>query len=170
MPQYYSNQTAIGPRAAVAIVLDLPIEDVELGHDGTGFFILRPEGANPDPEAVAAQSPPPPEEAAPVTDVEIMAKLFSDARAAAPAYLNQLKGTVWSALVAGGMAQDEATAAGVALVLRHAALLAAFESAGGHPVAAQALYTSIASEESVAALPWLTAPILAIFQAALVPN
>ena len=99
-----------------------------------------------------------------------MAKVFDRAQAMAVSYLNQLKGRVHPALVAGGMSEAEATAAGVALVLRHAAPLAAFEAAGGHPVAAEALYQAISSPESVAALPWLTAPILAIFRQALAPG
>lgn len=125
-------------------------------------------GSLPTEEFLVTWDPPPVQN--PVTDVEIMAKLFAEAQAAAPAYLNQLKGTVWAALVAGGMSQAEATAAGVALVIRHAAPLAAFEAAGGHPDAAAALYAAIASEASVAALPWLTAPILGLFSAALTPG
>lgn len=132
--------------------------------DGSGLIqLFWPEGEPPSVATVEAWGP------APVTDVERMASLFSQAQAGAPAYLNQLKGAVWVALVAAGMSEADATAAGVDLVLRHAAPLAAFESAGGHPVAAAALYAAISSPESVAALPWLTAPILAIFQAALAP-
>ncbi len=105
-----------------------------------------------------------------LTDVEIATANFRNARLAAPAALDSLKGAVWAGLVAGGLAPDEATAAGVGLVLLHGPLLAAFEAAGGHPVAGAALYAAIASPESVAALPWLTAPILAIFAAALAPG
>lgn len=120
-------------------------------------------------DGVSHDVSPPPAPTENLTDSDKMASLFAQAQAEAPAYLNQLKGAVWVALVEGGMSEAEATAAGVALVLRHAAPLAAFESAGGHPAAAQALYQAISSPESVAALSWLTAPILAIFAAALVP-
>lgn len=110
----------------------------------------------------------------PLTDVEIAirgaAENFEKARLAAPKALDRLKGTIHTALVSGGMSSGEATAAGVGLVLLHGPLLAAFEAAGGHPVAGAALYAAIASPESVAALPWLTAPILAIFAAALAPG
>lgn len=112
--------------------------------------------------------------ATPLTDVEIAirgaAENFEKARLAAPKALDRLKGTIHTALVSGGMSSGEATAAGVGLVLLHGPLLAAFEAAGGHPVAGKALYAAIASQESVAALPWLTAPILAIFAAALAPG
>jgi len=72
MMTYLSNDSAYGPRMAVAIVLGVPLAEVEMGHDGTGFFLVKPEGANPDPALVAAQAPPAPEEPTPVTDVEIL--------------------------------------------------------------------------------------------------
>lgn len=109
-------------------------------------------------------------EANPVTDVDRAIGNFKQARLAAPEALDRLKGTVWAALVAGGMAPDEATAAGVGLVLLHGPLLAAFEAAGGHPVAGQALYDAIASKPSTDALPWLTKGILEVFAAALLPQ
>lgn len=127
-------------------------------------------GQQPSPEQVLAWIPPEPEPGPILTDVEIATNNFRQARLAAPAALDSLKGTVWAGLVAGGLAPDEATAAGVGLVLLHGPLLAAFEAAGGHPVAGQALYAAISSAESVAALPWLTAPILGIFAAALTPK
>lgn len=171
--QYYSN-SSIGPRQAVANLLGILLEEVELGHDGTGFFIIRPEGATPDPAEVAAQAPPPPEPPAHLTDVEIAirqaASNFEQARLAAPKALDRLKGTIHTALVGGGMSSDEATAAGVGLVLLHGPLLAAFEAAGGHPVAAAALYQGIASKPSTDALPWLTKEILEVFAAFLVPK
>lgn len=177
---YYSNDSEYGVRLAVALTLEIPVEQVELGYHGAkqgeqgGFFIIRPENAAPDPAAVAEQAPPPPEDPAPVTDVEIAIRQAADnferARLAAPKALDRLKGTIHTALVSGGMSSDEATAAGVGLVLLHGPLLAAFEAAGGHPVAAAALYQAIASKPSTDALPWLTAPVLAIFQAALVPK
>ena len=95
---------------------------------------------------------------------------FRQARLAAPVALDRLKGTVLAALLGAGMDRDEATAAGVGLVLLHGPLLAAFEAAGGHPVAGAALYAAISSPESVAALPWLSEPVLAIFAAALTPG
>lgn len=156
-------------------------ERVESGFDEAGQPILIDgdplysvdwqEGWGvPPTEQDLADWPEPEPEANPVTDVKRMAALFAQAQVAAPAALNQLKGTVWAALVAGGMAQDEATAAGVALVLLHGPLLAAFEAAGGHPLAAQALYDAIASEPSRQALSWLSDEILAIFSAALTPG
>ena len=131
--------------------------------DGSGQGSQYIGDTPPDVATVAAWDPNP------GTDVERMAALFTQARQGAPLYLDALKGQVWVALVAGGMSEAEATAAGVALVLRFGAQLAAFNNAGGHPDAALALYAAISSPESVAALPWLTAPILAIFQAALAP-
>lgn len=127
-------------------------------------------GDQPSAQTVLDWQPPQPEQAEPLTDVEIATNNFRQARLAAPAALDSLKGAVWAGLVAGGLAPDEATAAGVGLVLLHGPLLAAFEAAGGHPVAGQALYAAISSPESVAALPWLTEGILAIFAAALAPG
>lgn len=138
---------------------------------------LRDDGEGPwiDADAWAAltQLPVPSVEEveqSSLSDVEIATANFRNARLAAPAALDSLKGTVWAGLVAGGLAPDEATAAGVGLVLLHGPLLAAFEAAGGHPVAGAALYAAISSPESVAALPWLKPEILAIFAAALTPK
>lgn len=142
-------------------------------EDGDDLFAVDWQDSWGEPiseEQLEAWEEPEPDPPSPVTDVERMASLFAQAQQAAPAALNQLKGMVWAALVAGGMAQDEATAAGVALVLLHGPLLAAFEAAGGHPLAAQALYEAIASEPSRQALQWLSDPILAIFRAALTPG
>lgn len=142
-----------------------PGVDCQLLDDGEGPWIESWTSDKPRPtqQQVADWSNP-------VTDVERMAALFTQARQGAPLYLDALKGRVWVALVEGGMSQADATAAGVALVLRFGAQLAAFNNAGGHPAAALALYQAISSAESVAALPWLTAPILAIFQGALAPS
>lgn len=112
------------------------------------------------------------------TEAEVMAwepaldigKVFAEAYAAAPLALNQLKQAVWTARVMAGTDPAQATAEGVALVLRFGPELGAYKDAGGHPLAAQHLYEAISSEESVAALPWLTEPILAIFAAALAPS
>lgn len=133
--------------------------------DGTGQIQLYWPLENPPSIATVEAWDP----AGSVTDVD-KTNLFAKAQDAARGYLNRLKGTVWAALVAGGMPEDKATAAGVSLVIMHAAPLAAFEAAGGHPVAAAALYDAIASAESLKGLPWLTAPILAIFQTALKPG
>lgn len=109
-----------------------------------------------------------------LTDVEIAIRQatgnFEQARLAAPKALDRLKGTVHTALVSGGMSSDEATAAGVGLVLMHGPVLAAFEAAGGHPKAAEALYNAIASKPSTDALPWLSKGILEVFAAFLVPK
>lgn len=127
-------------------------------------------GDAPSDEFLSDWEEPEPEPQAPVSAFDTIKAAFDVASANAPSMLNNLKAAVWVALVDGGMAPDAATAAGVALVLRHAAPLAAFEAAGGHPDAAAALYSAISSKESVAALTWLTEPILAIFAAALVPS
>lgn len=128
------------------------------------------EDLQPDGETYVRRPQPQPPEQNPVTDVDMAIGNFKRAREAAPEALDRLKGTVWAALVAGGMAPDEATAAGVGLVLLHGPLLAAFEAAGGHPVAASALYEAMASKPSTDALPWLTKPILDVFAAALKPG
>lgn len=126
------------------------------------------DGEPPTLEQVEAWTPDP------LTDVEIAirqaASNFEQARLAAPKALDRLKGTIHTALVSGGMSSDEATAAGVGLVLMHGPVLAAFEAAGGHPVAASALYQAIASKPSTDALPWLTKEILDVFAAFLVPK
>lgn len=165
---YYA---APGPKIYFLDHYEAAIPIAYSAEEGKFYCPAWPEGIGEQPDAatVAACSRPP-EEQTPLTDVERMAALFAQAQVAAPAALNQLKGTVWAALVAGGMAQDEATAAGVALVLLHGPLLAAFEAAGGHPLAAQALYDAIASEPSRQALSWLSDEILAIFSAALTPG
>lgn len=51
----YNNPKGI--RRAVADVLQIPIEQVELAYTGDGFTILRPEGAKPDPDEVANWEP-----------------------------------------------------------------------------------------------------------------
>jgi len=139
---------------------------IVVAAEGGCRLVYWPPGLGPAPtvQEVAAWSP------SNVTDVEIATGNFKRAREAAPEALDRLKGTVWAALVAGGMAPDEATAAGVGLVLLHGPLLAAFEASGGHPKAAEALYTAIASKTSTTALPWLTKPILEVFAAFLVPK
>lgn len=138
----------------------------EVDNLGNKWGPTIPYDLQPDGSYLVRPAP----QQSPVTDVERMAALFTQARQGAPLYLDALKGRVWVALVEGGMSQADATAAGVALVLRFGAQLAAFNNAGGHPAAALALYQAISSAESVAALPWLTAPILAIFQGALAPS
>lgn len=70
---YYTNDSEYGVRQAVALTLGIPLDQVEMEHDGIGFIIIQPEGANPDPEAVAAQAPPLPDPPPPLTDVEKMA-------------------------------------------------------------------------------------------------
>lgn len=47
-----------GVRAAIAAALKINIDEVELAYTGEGFKILRPAGANPDPNEVAAWEPP----------------------------------------------------------------------------------------------------------------
>lgn len=97
-------------------------------------------------------------------------RIFADAYEAAPIALNQLKQAVWDYRVANGTNPNQATADGVALVLRFGPQLSAYKDAGGHPLAAANLYEAVSSEESVAALPWLTGPVLEIFAAVLVPS
>lgn len=155
-------------------------ESGEVGEDGLPVLVdgeplysvdwQEAWGNPPTDEELAAWEEPEPEPPPPVSAFDTIKAAFDVASANAPSMLNNIKAAVWVALVDGGMAPDAATAAGVALVLRHAAPLAAFEAAGGHPDAAAALYSAISSKESVAALTWLTEPILAIFAAALVPS
>lgn len=52
----YNNPNGI--RRAIAEVLKIGIEEVELAYTGDGFAIVRPEGAAPDPDAVANWMPP----------------------------------------------------------------------------------------------------------------
>jgi len=52
----YNNHKGI--RRAIAEVLNIPIEEVELAYTGDGFAILKPEGAKPDPDEVANWEPP----------------------------------------------------------------------------------------------------------------
>lgn len=155
-------------------------EPVEWEHvPGLGYRYKGEEwpaenGAQPSAATVDSWDPQPEAPPDPLTDVEIAirqaASNFEQARLAAPKALDRLKGTIHTALVGGGMSSDEATAAGVGLVLLHGPLLAAFEAAGGHPVAAAALYQGIASKPSTDALPWLTKEILEVFAAFLVPK
>lgn len=166
---YQQVQTGIDEATGEPILGDGP----PIYEDGDDLFAADWDdawGEAPTDEELAAWEEPEPESPTPLTDVEIATNNFRQARLAAPAALDSLKGAVWAGLVAGGLAPDEATAAGVGLVLLHGPLLAAFEAAGGHPVAGAALYAAIASPQSVEALPWLTAPILAIFAAALAPS
>lgn len=170
------------PKAALSAAAGA---EVRLAHDERGFRVVLADGSDsdnawasysvdPQPSAptVANWRPPvvDPDPGPTLTDVEIATNNFRQARLAAPAALDSLKGAVWAGLVAGGLAPDEATAAGVGLVLLHGPLLAAFEAAGGHPVAGAALYAAIASPQSVEALPWLKPEILGIFAAALTPK
>lgn len=102
-------------------------------------------------------------------------RIFSDAYAAAPINLNALKKAVWDYRVANGTNPTQATGDGVDLVLRFGPELGAYKDAGGHPKAAQALYTAVAgaavsNPESVDPFPWLTAPVLEIFAAYLAPS
>ena len=157
MPTYYPDN--LGKYLAAT---DTPGDAYD---DGKGQGVQYIGDLPPDLATVQAWDP-----AGALTDVEIATANFRQARLAAPAALDSLKGTVWAGLVAGGLAPDEATAAGVGLVLLHGPMLAAFEAAGGHPVAGAALYGAIASPESVAALPWLKPEVLAIFAAALTPE
>lgn len=165
---YYANAHI---RSAVAAVLELPIEQVELGHDGTGWLILQPVGANPDPAAVAAWAPPADPPPPPVTDVEIMAPVFTNTREGASVYLDQLKAKVWDQLVnVQKMEPNDATAAGVQFNLSNAVGVGVayddFVKNGGHPLAAKALWDRI--QEVKNNYPWLTKEVEAIFSLALI--
>lgn len=176
--QYYANTSAYGPRKAISLVLDLPIDEVELEHDGTGFLIVRPPGANPDPAAVAAQAPPPPEpqpplmhsDGTPVTDVERLAAasmtVFIDKRREATLFLDKVKGDAHAALVFSGKYDNAAaTTEGVKFVEYHTVSLTAFKDCGGHPLAAQRLLTAIMSEGSKSLFDWLNIPaVAAVFE------
>ena len=178
--QYYANVTEYGPRQAVALTLGVPLEEVELGYDGIGFFIVRPEGANPDPAEVAAQTPPVPEPPAPLTDVDIdldrITKILAGYEAEAPQRITRLKAEVSLAMIGfAGFNPVSANAEGSRFVVHHASKIAAFNLAGGNVVAGQALYDEIA--ESTKKFPWLNQEmgdgqpkILSIFLTRLIPK
>lgn len=167
--QYYSN-SSIGPRQAVANLLGILLEEVELGHDGTGFFIIRPEGATPDPAEVAAQAPPPPEPPTPVTDVDI-ARQYAGAYQAAQDIIFLLMSRVSTALVIGKhFTPETVNAEGARFTRYHQPEIEAFKLAGRHPDAGDALYAAV--EASAGLFPWLKKEdnILSIFATTLPRN
>lgn len=135
--------------------------------DGDDLFVADWEegwGAPPSDQELESWEEPEPEPTPP--DI---GRIFADAYETAPKVLNQLKKAVWDYRVGIGTDPNQATAEGVALVLRFGPQLGAYKDAGGHPLAAQALYEAVSSEASVIALPWLTPAILEIFESFLVP-
>lgn len=126
-------------------------------------------GAQPDAATIAAYSRPV-EEPEPLTDVEIMTPVFTDARRQAALFLDSLKARVWDYLKNVSLIEPSAvTEAGVIFNLTSEFGIGAayddFVKNGGHPVAAQALWNRIQAVKSHYS--WLTAPVLAIFAAAL---
>lgn len=77
--------------------------------------------------------------------------------------ITRLKTHAAAVLVAGGMSEAAANAAGTALILQHSTLISAFKDAGGHPDAAQALLDAITASPPA----WWSAPMEAIFAAGL---
>ena len=101
-----------------------------------------------------------PPDRSPIPDVA--AKMESHEQSARSAIVN-CKATTAVALVSAGMSQAEADSAGTALIIQHAALLGAYELAGGNSAAKAALMAAI-----LAAPPdWWSEPIQAIFEATL---
>ena len=156
----YNNPNGI--RRAIAEVLKIGIEEVELTYTGDGFAIVRPEGAEPDEQEVANWTPPvvEPPPVDPVAQLE--AQLASNESQAARA-ITRLKATAAAAMVGGGMAPGDAYAAGSALVVQHSAHIQAFILAGGNPVAAQALLDAITASPPA----WWSDPMEALFSAGL---
>lgn len=158
--QIYNNPRGI--RAAIAATLQIPIEQVELAYTGTGFRILRPTGASPDPATVAAWEPPV-VEPEPVDPLDALAAALGSREEQAKQAITRLKATAAAALVQGGMSEAEAYAAGSALVVEHSARISAFKDAGGNAVAAQNLLDAIIAAPPV----WWSEPMEQLFAAGL---
>lgn len=160
--QYYSNDSKYGVRKSVALTLDLPISEVEMRHDGQGYFIVRPEGANPDPAAVAAQAPPPPEPPAPISDVDI-AKQYQQAYQAAEGIIFLLMGRVAPTLIQKKyFTEDTVNAEGTKFTKYHREVIQDFKNSGRHPDAGDEMYAAFVGSKET--FPWVKdATILTIF-------
>lgn len=129
------------------------------------------DAAQPTAEQVAAWVPEvvPPEDPAPVTDVEIMTGVFIDYRGQATLLLDGLKGQVWSYLKnEQKMDPAQATAAGVAFCMSEGGIgvqYGDFIKAGGHPVAATALWKRIQAVKGD--FIWFDSGVEAVFATAL---
>lgn len=136
-------------------------------------------GQQPTAQQVLDWVPPAPEEPAPLTAFEKAVQdnkvILANREEQAKGDITELKSRVAVTLVATGarmaddtlITADNVNAEGSRFVVWHAALISAYKDAGGNPEAGQALYNSIASAPSLAAFPWLTEPVLAIFAATL---
>lgn len=127
-------------------------------------------GEPPPEEELAAWKEPEPDPPSPVTDIEIMTGIFTNARNQASLFLDQLKGTVWNYLVnVQEVPPNEATAQGVMFNLTSDTGIGAayddFVKNGGHPVAAAALWARIQAVKEH--YTWLTPEVEAIFSQAL---
>lgn len=135
-------------------------------------------GEPPTDESLEAWEEPEPE-AVPVSEFEVAVQqnkaILAGREEQAKGDITELKSRVAVTLVATGahmaddtlITADNVNAEGSRFVVWHAALISAYKDAGGNPEAGQALYNSIASAPSLAAFPWLTEPVLAIFSATL---
>ena len=154
----YNNPNGI--RRAIAEVLKIEIEEVELAYTGEGFVIVKPEGAELDEQEVANWTPPV-IEPTPIEPVEQFKQVFASAVSGAQQKIVSLKASCCVALMAAGMTRDDAVSAGVAFAM-HPSIKAAisdYELVGGHPLAAAAL-----KQAAVDLNPsWLTEGVLALF-------
>ena len=134
-----------------------PFGEIRLQDDGQGIFIAAwPESlpAPPTLEELEAWTP------SPVPAVEAM---LLDREEIAKAKILKLKAKAAVLLVAGGMSEAAAFAAGSEFVVSFYAKIGAYEKAGGNPVAGQALI-----DEIVAAPPaWWNPQMLALFESEL---
>lgn len=150
---------------------------IPLTQDESGAWVV--EGAWEDYGTGAAQptqqeylswSPPGPEPAPPLTDLERLAAasttVFIDKRREATLFLDKVKGDAHAALVFSGKYDNAAaTTEGVKFVEYHTVSLTTFKDCGGHPLAAQRLLTAIMSEGSKSLFDWLNIPaVSAVFE------
>lgn len=162
MKQIYNNPRGI--RRAIADTLQIPIEEVEIAYVGNGFTISRPANANPDPEEVAAWTPPV-VEPDPVDPLEAEKANLANYKVLAAQAINDLQAQAGGLLMMGGMSRSEAMAAGSAFVVQHSPAIQAFILAGGNPVAGQTLLDAILADPPA----WWSEPMAALFADILTP-
>lgn len=147
-----------------------PAVDCRVIRDADGNFVIEPGSwrsqniPQPTEEEIDAFSP------SPVTDVDIMYPVFTDARRQAALFLDHLKAQVWDHLKnVANMNPADVTEAGVTFNLSSETGIGVayddFVKNGGHPVAALALWNRIQEVKSHYA--WLTTDVEAIFATAL---
>lgn len=131
-----------------------PFAPIRLQDDGQGIFIAQwPESlpAPPTLEELDAWTP------SPVPAVEAM---LLDSEEIAKSKILKLKAKAAVLLVAGGMSESDAFAAGSEFVVSFYNYIGAYEKAGGNPVAGQALIDEIVA----APPPWWSPQMLALFE------